>query len=51
MIKYKLLKNDGIIIIETEDKDRDIESLKDIDVDIYDTRKYGIVFIIFIRKG
>lgn len=50
IIKYKLLKDDGIIIIETEDKDRDIENLKDIDVDIYDTRKYGRANLVFINE-
>lgn len=48
ILEYKLLNKDGIIIIETDDKDRDIESLKQMNVDIYDTRKYGRANLIFL---
>ena len=51
ILEYKLLAEDGIIVVETDDKNKieEIESNKDLDV--YDTRKYGIVYVIFIRKG
>ena len=49
--KNDLLAKDGIIIAETDDENK-IEEIKNIkDIEIYDIRKYGIVFIIFIRKG
>lgn len=48
ILKYELLNKDGIIIIETDDKDRDIENLKQMKVDIYDTRKYGRANLIFL---
>lgn len=48
ILKYELLNKDGIIIIETDDKDRDIENLKQMNVDIYDTRKYGRANLIFL---
>ena len=48
IIEYNLIENDGIIIAETDDEDK-IKNIKDID--ICDTRKYGIVHVIFIRKG
>ncbi len=51
IIENNLLAKDGIIIAETDDKNN-IDKIKNIDsIDIYDTRKYGIVHIIFIRKG
>ncbi len=51
ILKYDLLKEDGIIIAETDDKNKidEIGNIKNIE--IYDDRKYGIVHIIFIRKG
>lgn len=52
IMEYKLLDADGIIIIETDDKERDIENLKEMNVDIYDTRKYGRANLIFlIERG
>lgn len=51
ILEYNLLLEDGIIVIETDDKNK-IEEIKKIkDIEIYDARKYGIVHIIFIRKG
>ena len=51
ILEYNLLAEDGIIIAETDDEEK-IEKLKKIeDIEIYDARKYGIVHIIFIRKG
>ena len=49
--KYDLLNDDGIIIVETDDKNK-IEEIKKLKkLEVYDVRKYGIVLIIFIRKG
>ena len=51
IINNELLAKDGIIIAESDDENK-IEEIKNIkNIEIYDTRKYGIVFIIFIRKG
>ena len=51
IIEYDLLAKDGIIVAETDDKNK-IEELNKIEnIEIYDARKYGIVHIIFIRKG
>ena len=48
IIENNLLEDTGIIIAETDDKN----TIKDINgIEIYDTRKYGIVHILFIRKG
>ena len=52
IIEYKLLNDGGIIIIETDEKERDIESLKNTNVEVYDTRKYGRANLIFlIERG
>lgn len=51
IIEYNLLEEDGIIIAETDDKNK-IQEIKNIEgIEIYDVRKYGIVHIIFVRKG
>lgn len=49
IIEYSLLKNNGIIIAET-DEDKQIVKLKQIGVNIYDIRQYGRVKLIFIDK-
>lgn len=50
IIEYNLLQEDGIIIVETDDKNK-IEDIKKIkQIEVYDIRKYGIVHILFIRK-
>ena len=39
-----------MIIIETDDKDKMIESLKNIDCEIKDIRKYGRAYLIFLKR-
>lgn len=48
ILKYKLLNPEGIIIIETDEKQREIESLKQLNVEIFDIRKYGRANLIFL---
>lgn len=48
ILSSNLLEKDGIIIIETDEQDRDIEELKELDVEIYDRRKYGRANLIFL---
>ena len=51
IVKNELLKQDGIIVLETDDENK-IENIKKIEnIEIYDKRKYGIVNIVFVRKG
>ena len=51
IIKNELLNQDGIIVLETDDENK-IENIKKIEnIEIYDKRKYGIVNIVFVRKG
>lgn len=51
IIENNLLKENGIIIVETNDKNKIEEINKNKTVEIVDTRKYGSVLIIFVRKG
>ena len=39
ILSLKLLKEDGIIVIETDEKDRELENLKNLDIQVYDIRK------------
>ena len=51
IIDLNLLEDDGIIIVETDDKNKIEEIKKYNNLEVYDIRKYGIVLVIFIRKG
>lgn len=51
IIMSNLLTEDGIIIIETDDINKEKEILKIEGIEIFDKRKYGSVWLIFIRKG
>ena len=51
IIENNLLNENGLIIIETNDKNKIEELKKYKDINVVDTRKYGSVLIIFIRKG
>ena len=48
ILEHKLLNKDGIIIIETDQKEREIKELEELNVEIYDTRKYGRANLIFL---
>lgn len=48
IIKRNLLNEDGIIIIETDTKEKVVQNIKNIDVNIYDERKYGRVSLLFL---
>ena len=51
IIMSDLLTEEGIIVIETDDINKEKEILKIEKVEIFDKRKYGSVWLIFIRKG
>lgn len=50
IIELKLLAKDGIIILETDEEERELEELEKIEVEVYDRRKYGRVKLLFIRE-
>ena len=47
----QLLKDDGIIIIVTDEPERDINRINNMNINykIYDLRKYGRVSLIFLK--
>lgn len=47
--EYKILKDEGIIILETDDETRILKEMENIDVEIKDKRKYGRASIIFLK--
>lgn len=52
ILELDLLAKDGIIILETDEAERELENLEKINVNVYDLRKYGRVKLIFLnRKG
>lgn len=48
ILEYNLLNQNGIIIVETDQKEREIKNLEKMKVEIYDTRKYGRANLIFL---
>ena len=52
IMEYDLLNRDAIVVLETDEQDRIINQIENIDLDIYDIKKYGRVSLIFMeRKG
>ncbi len=50
MEQEDLIKNDSIIIIETDQEERIKKEIEQLNVEITDTRKYGRVHLIFLSK-
>ena len=50
IIALDLLNKDGIIIIETDEKERELKGIKESQVEVYDLRKYGRVHLIFLNR-
>ena len=53
IIEQKLMNENSIIIIETDDEQRILKDMENLEIEITDTRKYGRASLIFlkIRKG
>lgn len=52
ILQRNLLSESGIIVLETDEEERELKSLDKIDINIMDIRKYGRVKLIFLnRKG
>ena len=49
--ELELLKENGIIIVETDEKDRDEKRIEEMNIKykIYDLRKYGRAYLLFLR--
>lgn len=50
IINNNLLTKDGLIIIETDDEKREIEQIKNLNINICDLRTYGRVKLLFLTR-
>ncbi len=50
ILKYNLLDQDHIIIIETDNEENVLKKINTMDINIIDKRKYGRVSLIFLTK-
>ena len=50
IINLKILSKDGIIILETDEEERELEGLKQVKIEVYDIRKYGRVKLLFMHE-
>ena len=50
IISLNLLKEDGLIIVETDEEKRDLEKLEKMQVKVNDLRKYGRACLIFLSR-
>ena len=48
ILNNNLLNENGIIIIETDDKEKVLKEIAEIDVSIFDERRYGRVTLLFL---
>lgn len=51
IVEKNLLNEEGQIIIETDEEERVLEELENLEIEVFSIRKYGRVKLIFIRKG
>lgn len=50
ILNSNLLAKGGIIIVETDEEDRDLKELESMDIDIYNIKRYGRVKLIFLKR-
>ena len=50
ILEKELIKNESLIIIETDQEERILERLKNLNIKIVDKRKYGRAHLIFLKK-
>lgn len=50
ILNLHLLAKDGIIILETDEEEREEKELEEVELEVYDKRKYGRVKLLFLRE-
>ena len=50
ILERKLLNQDGIIILETDEEERELRELENLEILVSDVRKYGRVRLLFLRE-
>lgn len=51
IIEQKLMDENSVIIIETDDEQRILKDLENLEIEVTDTRKYGRASLIFLKIG
>lgn len=51
MLENDILKESSIIIVETDQEERIIQEINNLEIEIIDQRKYGRAHLIFLKKG
>ena len=50
ILENNILAQDGIMIVETDEEQRVVESIKHLNIEIINQKKYGRVHLIFIKQ-
>lgn len=50
LLNSNILCDDFIIIVETDEPDRILDDIKNVDINLYDNRKYGRVSLFFLKS-
>ena len=50
ILKYNCLKENGLIIFETDEEERVLNEIKDLNIEVIDNRKYGRAYIVFLKE-
>ena len=50
IIENNILKDDGLIILETDEQDRILKQIDKLKIEVIDQRKYGRAYLIFLKK-
>lgn len=50
IMQLGLLAKEGIIILETDEEERELEELEKVEVEVYNRKKYGRVKLLFLRE-
>ena len=50
IIEKNIIKENGLIILETDEEERILEQLKNLNIEIVDKRKYGRAHLIFLKE-
>ena len=49
ILKLNILNKNAVIIAETDEKERVLTEIEHVGLEVYDTRKYGRVYLIFLK--
>ena len=50
ILELKILADNGIIVLETDDEERELEELKNVNIIVKDLRTYGRVNLLFLSR-